>query len=80
MEIWFTPEAAKVVTETVWHHTQKAKSDKDGGVTLSFRVDGLEEITNWVLSWAGNAKVIQPAELRERVRRKLQAALEMNGP
>lgn len=79
VEIWFTPEAAKVVTETVWHHSQKAKFDKDGSVTLSFRVDGLEEITNWILSWAGSAKVIEPAELRERVLKKLQAAVEMNG-
>jgi len=80
VEIWFTPETAKVVTETVWHHTQKAKPEKDGGVTLTFRVDGLEEITNWVLSWAGRAKVVKPAELRERVLKKLQAALEMNKP
>ncbi len=41
VEIWFTPEAAKVVTETIWHHTQKVKSHKDGSVTLSFHVDGL---------------------------------------
>jgi predicted DNA-binding transcriptional regulator YafY len=78
VEIWFTPKAAKVVTETVWHHTQKTKFEKDGSVTLSFRVDGLEEITNWVLSWAGSAKVLQPAELRERVVEKLWSALEMN--
>jgi predicted DNA-binding transcriptional regulator YafY len=77
VEIWFTPDAAKVVTETVWHHTQKAKPEKDGGVTLTFRIDGLEEITNWVLSWAGRAKVVKPAELRERIIEKLQAALKI---
>ena len=80
VEIRFIPEAAKVVTETVWHHTQKVKSHRDGSVTLSFQVDGLDEITNWVLSWAGRAKVLQPTELRERVVKKLQTALEMNGP
>jgi len=79
VEIWFTPEAAKIVTETVWHHTQKAKSHKDGSMTLSFRVDGLEEIRNWVLGWAGFAKVVEPAELRELVVEKLQAALDMHG-
>jgi predicted DNA-binding transcriptional regulator YafY len=77
VEVWFTPEAAKVVTETVWHHTQKVKSHKDGSVTLTFRVDGLEEIRNWILSWAGSAKVVQPAELRDLVVEKLQAALKM---
>jgi predicted DNA-binding transcriptional regulator YafY len=78
VEIRFTPEAARVVTETVWHHTQKCKSHPDGGVTLSFRVDGLEEIGNWVLSWAGRCKVLQPKELRELVVGKLQLALEMH--
>mgnify|MGYP002642451221 CR=1 FL=1 len=76
--VWFTPEAAKVVTETVWHHTQKVKSHKDGSVTLSFRVDGLEEIGNWILGWAGSAKVVKPAELRDLVVERLQAAVEIH--
>jgi len=77
VEIRFTPEAAKVVTETVWHHTQVAKSHKDGTVSLKFRVDGLEEIRNWVLSWADRAKVVKPAELREMVVERLRTALKM---
>lgn len=78
VEIWFAPKMAKIVTETNWHHTQKATSGKDGSVTLSFRVDGLEEIANWVMSWAGGAKVVKPNELREQVRSRLEAALEMH--
>jgi len=78
IEIWFTPEAAKIVTETVWHHTQKVTFHDDGSATLSFQVDGLEEITNWVLGWAGQAKVIRPPELRDRVVDKLRTALELN--
>ncbi len=78
VEIRFTPEAAKIVTETVWHHTQKIKAHKDCSVTLTFRVDGLEEIRNWVLGWAGSAKVVKPTELRDLVVEKLQAALELH--
>ncbi|NLX95117.1 MAG: transcriptional regulator [Rhodopirellula sp.] len=77
VEIWFTPEAAKVVTETTWHHTQKVKPQKDGSVILTFRVDGLEEITNWVLGWAGQAKVLEPGELRSRVSASLRRGLEL---
>jgi len=78
VEILFTPEAAKVVTETTWHHSQKAKPQKDGSMILTFQVDGLEEITNWVLGWADRAKVIQPTALRERVVEKLRMALKRN--
>ena len=77
VQIQFPAEFARAVIETIWHHTQKAKSQPDGSVILSFRVDGLEEITNWILSWAGRAKVIRPVELRELVVGRLQRALEM---
>ncbi len=78
IEIWFAPEAARVVSETVWHHTQKSKSQPGGGVILTFKVDGLEEITGWLLSWAGRFKIIQPKELREVVIERLQQTLEMH--
>ena len=80
VEIWFTTKSAKVVTETVWHPTQKAKWHSDGSVTLAFRVDGLEEIVNWIMSWAGRAKVVQPHELRQLVRDRLRQALAMHEP
>lgn len=78
IEIRFTPEAAKVVTETVWHRTQKATTHKDGSVTLSFHVDGLEEIANWVLAWTGRAKVLSPPELQQLIVGRLEKALDMN--
>ena len=41
IELKFKPSAAKIVTETIWHHTQKVSTHKDGSLTLSFQVDGL---------------------------------------
>lgn len=78
VELNFTPHAAKIVTETIWHHTQKVIQQKDGSVTLTFQVDGLEEITNWILSWTGRVKVVQPTALRDLVVEKLKLALKMN--
>jgi predicted DNA-binding transcriptional regulator YafY len=79
VELRFIREAAPVVTETIWHHTQKAKSNPEGSVTLAFQVDGLEEIANWILSWAGRVSVIQPTKLKELVVRRLHDALKMHG-
>lgn len=78
IEICFKPEAAKVVTETQWHDTQRVVNQKDGSVILKFCIDGLEEIANWVLSWTGKAKVLQPLELRDIVARKLRQAIELH--
>ena len=51
--LWFVPDAAALVTETTWHHSQQIHRHEDGSVTLSFRVAGLEEIVWWVLGWSG---------------------------
>jgi predicted DNA-binding transcriptional regulator YafY len=78
VEIRFAPDAAKVVTETVWHHTQKATAHKDGSVTLAFHVDGLNEIANWVFAWTGRCHVLNPSELRDLIIGRLEKALAMN--
>jgi predicted DNA-binding transcriptional regulator YafY len=78
VELRFAPEASGVVTETTWHHTQQSRNNDDGSVTLSFRVDGLEEIVWWVLGWSGNVEVVRPPELREMVVEKLRRALALN--
>lgn len=78
VEVLFTPDAAPLVVETVWHHSQKVKKQKDGSVILSFRVDGLSEIVYWVLGWSGRAKVIKPKELRTLVVEHLRSALKLN--
>ena len=77
IELKFKPTAAKVVTETIWHHTQKASSHKDGSLTLSFQVDGLNEILNWILSWAGQVRVQKPDELKALFIQALKDAIQM---
>ena len=78
VQIRFLPDAAKIVIETQWHHTQKAQPQDDGSVVLNFNVDGLEEICNWLLGWAGRCEVVQPQQLRKMVAAKLKAGLELN--
>jgi predicted DNA-binding transcriptional regulator YafY len=78
VEIRFAAEAAEIVTETRWHHTQQAKRHKDGSVTITFQVDGLNEIIRWVVGWAGQAKVIKPRELRDMAVERFRKAIRMN--
>jgi predicted DNA-binding transcriptional regulator YafY len=78
VEVAFTREAAALVAETTWHHTQKVRRQKDGTATITFQVDGLDEILWWVLGWSGRVRVINPPELREKVVAQLRAALQMN--
>jgi predicted DNA-binding transcriptional regulator YafY len=79
VEVRFAPEAAAVVTETIWHHTQQTQSNDDGSVTMKFQVDGLQEILWWLLGWSGRVKIISPTELRSTYVAHLKNAIEMNG-
>jgi predicted DNA-binding transcriptional regulator YafY len=76
VQLHFTPEAARVVTETIWHHTQQVRRHRDGSATLRLEVDGLEEVLHWLLSWAGRVRVEEPEELRELYLHTLRDAVE----
>lgn len=71
----FNARAADYVREKKWHETQHLRNLRDGGVELTLRLSGLEEVTRWVLSWAGDAKVVKPRELAEAVRRAARKML-----
>jgi predicted DNA-binding transcriptional regulator YafY len=75
VEILFSKEAAGTVTEVVWHHTQKVRKNKDGTVTLTFQIDGLNEIVRWILGWGNRARVMQPPELRDLIVAQLNEAI-----
>jgi predicted DNA-binding transcriptional regulator YafY len=74
----FNPTAAKIVTETTWHRTQRADTSDDGSVILHFTVDGLDEICEWLLTWTGQAEAIAPQQLRTMLVQRLQAGLQLN--
>ncbi len=78
IELRFTPDAAPIVMETEWHHTQQVTKHRGGAITMTCSVDGLDEILRWVLTWTGNVTIIQPHELQVRYRQVLESGLTMN--
>ncbi len=80
IEVHFAKAAARLVTEGVWHSTQKIQKHPDGSVTLRFTVDGLQEILRWILGWGAHAAVIQPPKLRQLVREQLEHTLRIYQP
>ena len=67
VELKFSPEIAEDVAETQWHETQTVSFNNDGSATLKFRVDGLDEITWWILSYGDRVEVLKPLVLRRRI-------------
>jgi len=68
MRIGFDSESSKTVRGRIWHPTQSIRSLPGGGVELSIRIRDEWEIIRWVLSWGAHAWIIEPAQVRDRVR------------
>ncbi len=73
----FVPDSVAIVAETVWHPTQKIVRHKNGTATLSFTVDGLNEIVRWILGWGNQIIAIEPQELRSIVLNIHRQSLEL---
>lgn len=69
VEIEFDAWATDLVRGRQWHSSQALTERPEGGARLRLRLNSLEEIERWVLSWGTHARVIGPAALRERVRK-----------
>ncbi len=67
VKLRFLPKIAHNVSDIQWHSTQIVAFQNDGSAIMEFRVDGLNEITWWILSYGDQVQVIEPAALREKV-------------
>lgn len=67
VRVKFSPRVARIIKETKRHPTQELQDTPDGGVIFSAKVSGIEEISFWILSWGGNAEVIEPDDLRKQI-------------
>ena len=74
IKLRFLPKVAENVTEVQWHITQKVTRNSDGSATVEFRVNGLGEITWWILGYGDQVQVLAPKALRNKV---LEAAKNM---
>lgn len=71
----FSPRATAYVRERVWHPTQTFHTQSDGWCVLGLTVGVTVELVNWVCSFGGDAHVLEPTSLRDRVATTLREAV-----
>ena len=74
----FKPEVAHSVAEVQWHSTQMVTFEDDGSAIIEFRVDGLNEITWWILGYGDKVQVLGPATLRQRIVETVEKIVRAN--
>jgi predicted DNA-binding transcriptional regulator YafY len=62
-----TPDQARYVQERRWAAEQRIMENEDSSIILEMTTSGHWEIARWVLTWGGEAEVLEPKELREMV-------------
>ncbi len=72
----FSPRVATNVAEVVWHKTQRTARQPDGSLLFEVTVDGLEEISWWIMGYGPEAVVEQPSELRAKILTATRTMLE----
>ncbi len=63
----FAPKVAGNVAEVQWHSTQRVRWNDDGSMDYQARVNGLGELSWWVLGYGDQVEVLKPRQLRDRV-------------
>ena len=71
VKVRISPAWVRWVGEKIWHESQKITKLLDGGIELTFKVAGLDEIKRWVLSLGPEALVLEPKRLQEMVQKDL---------
>jgi predicted DNA-binding transcriptional regulator YafY len=72
----FHEGAADIIREKKWHPSQKVRETRNGELELHMTLSSLVEVERWILSWGGSARVIEPEELREKVRSAARKILD----
>jgi predicted DNA-binding transcriptional regulator YafY len=78
IKLRFLPMVANNVTEVQWHSTQKVTRNSDDSATIEFRVDGLKEITWWILGYGDQVQVLAPKALRKKVLETAKNMIKLN--
>jgi predicted DNA-binding transcriptional regulator YafY len=76
IKLRFDAKMAENVADTHWRDSQEIRWLDDGSIEAHFKVDGLEEIIWWIMSYGPHCHVLKPAELIERVRLLQKSAAE----
>ena len=70
-------QLAEYVSENLWHPTQQVEALEGGDIIIRFELGSLEEISQWILSWGNLATVLEPPELRDLIKSKAKAIVEL---
>ena len=77
VELIFSPKVARNVAEVNWHKSQQCEFCKDGSLKFNVTVDGLSEISWWILGYGDNVRVIKPTKLAGMIKKTAENMIKL---
>jgi predicted DNA-binding transcriptional regulator YafY len=68
-----------LILRKTWHPSQKQRELPDGRIEITFRVNGILGIGNWIHQWIPHVEVVKPKELRDAFLDDLENAMKKQG-
>lgn len=77
VQLKFAPKVATNVEEVIWHKTQTTMRKDDDSLLFEVEVDGIDEISWWVMGYADQVEVVTPPELRQMVAQRAKRICQL---
>lgn len=78
VSLLFNADAGKRIVNGVWSEEQEIETLKSGKVRLMMKVNSIEQVGDWVLTWGGNVIVEKPKGLKQYVVEMAKGILHSN--
>ncbi len=75
IELWFSKTIAPYIKTQHIHHSQKTIREDESGLTISLRLIPNPELTQLVLSYGADVKVVKPTFLKDEIRKIWEKAI-----
>lgn len=72
-------QAIRRMNETTWHPSERKEQDGEGRLVWTAEIDEVKEMLPWIRGWGADCEVLEPAELREKVKGELRRQAGMYG-
>ena len=76
IELLFDADRSTYITEREWHPNQECHQNEDGSVYLSFTTNQIQTVMSWILSFGSKVKVLNPPELKDKIRDEILKVAE----
>ena len=76
IQLRFSARVAARVKETCWHPTEKVAEQADGSLLWCASIAEPREMQPWIRGWGADVEVLEPQELREKMREESKLLYE----